>query len=181
MDKRSELAYDIGFGILGLAMGVAAAFAAIAHLHLGQIDEATSESVMIFFENYERERDRWETIRVVSSFAFVGTAILLIAGSKGYYEQKENPIWEVKKGIGSGAVLLFLGAGLYLLGPDVIMKGVGLGMAVLGLLNAGFGTVLLFYFDESKPSGSSTGPYCPDCGSNVSDSASYCDSCGSSL
>lgn len=152
-DKQRELAYDLGFALLGIVMAVSAIFAVLSHLHLDQL-EAANDSATFFFEDNQQEQDRWENIRIVAVLGFIGSTILAIAGSEGYYSLKENPMWELKISIASSAILLFGGAGFYFIASDLVPRSIALGLALMGFVLASIGTVFLFYFGPGSDAGS---------------------------
>lgn len=182
MQKAKKFAYELASFVFGMVLMVSFAAAIFAHLQLGKLDSPAGQVALLISEDARAEKELMETVRIVASIASVAAVALTVAVSKPYYESHDDPIWEVKKGLAGGALILPFGLAGYLLMADNFPKSMALSLAIMGLVVLLSNTGYFFYYsNRSAPAESRSGSFCADCGDSVSGSDSFCPSCGSEL
>lgn len=184
MQKERKLLFDIGFGILGLAAFATLALAFWAHFSLGNIDTASGELAQLFNDGSEQQKRQLKDLRLIGSVGFLATGAIMTGLSPTYYREIDEALWELKKGLASGIVIIPVGLGLFYISNDAFPRAMGASVVAGGvfvsLLTAAFLVIFMDRDSDSSQDGRDGG-YCPDCGTAVSASASFCENCGEDL
>jgi len=186
MDKHQKLGYDIAFGVLGLLLAAAGAAFIYSHSWLNQYNPTIEQAALMFSENFREEHELMEKVRVVSGIGLIPVFVLMIVASSEYYPKLENPVWELKKGLGAGVLMIPFGGFLYYASNNLISESFALTCLFLGLGVILVDSAFLIYFSGNSQTavaseGGSASSYCSNCGNPAKKSQSYCEDCGSKL